>query len=75
MLCQSRHRLNVIVQILTLLGIIAMAMFSPGLRPVWLIPAYGILALAAVLSWSPKRHADLSIRAVPCLVALLSSNR
>ena len=61
--------MNVLVQILALLGIVATALLTPGLRPVWLIPAYGILALAAVLSWSPKRHADLSVRVVPCLVA------
>ena len=61
--------MNVLVQILALLGILALAMFTPGMRPVWLIPGYGILALAAMLGGSLKRRPDLSVRAAPCLAA------
>ena len=61
--------MNVLVQILALVGTLAMAVVIPGLRPVWLIPAYGILALAAILSWSPKRCAGLSVRVLPCFIA------
>ena len=61
--------MNIVVQFLTLAGIVASALFISGLRPVFLIPAYGLLALAALASWSPKRHAGLSPRVVPCLLA------
>ena len=61
--------MNVIVQILALLGIVGSALLVSGLRPVFLIPCYGLLAIAAVLGWSPRRHLDLSSRVVPCLFA------
>ncbi len=61
--------MNVPVQALALLGTIAIALLISGLRPVWLIPAYGVLALAALGGWLPARRAALSVRAVPCLVA------
>ena len=61
--------MHLIVQALTLLATVAAALLIPGLRPVWLIPVYGVLALAALLSWSPKRHAEISVRVVPCLIA------
>ena len=61
--------MNVLAQALALLGIISMALMVSGLRPVYLIPCYGVLALAGVLGWSPKRHLGLSARVVPCLVA------
>ena len=61
--------MNALAQALALLGIISMALMVSGLRLVYLIPVYGVLALSAVLSWSPKRHAGLSVRIVPCLIA------
>ena len=61
--------MNFIAQSLALLGIIAAAIFASGLHPVCFIPAYGVLALAAVLAWSPKRHVGLSPRVIPCLVS------
>ncbi len=60
--------MNAVAQALALLGTIAMALLISGLRPLYLIPPYGVLALAALLSWSPKRHAGLSVRVVPCLL-------
>ena len=60
--------MNVVAQLLTLTGMVACALFISGLRPVFLIPAYGILALAAIVSWSPKRHLGFSPRLVPCLI-------
>ena len=61
--------MNVVAQILALIGIIGSALIISGLRPVWLISAYGVLALAALLSWSPKRSLGLSPRVFPCLVS------
>ena len=61
--------MNVLSQSLALLGTIALALLSSRLRPVYLIPAYGLLALAALLSWSPRRHAGVSIRVVPALIS------
>ena len=59
----------VVAQMLALLGITATALLISGLRPLYLIPAYGVLALAAIVSWSPKRGAGLSPRVFPCLVS------
>ena len=61
--------MNAPAQFLALLGTVAIALLSSGLRPVWLIPAYGVLALAALVGWLPARRAGLSVRTVPCLVA------
>lgn len=61
--------MNALAQSVGLLGTIAIALLISGLRPAYLIPAYGVLALAAILSWSPKRHAGLSVRVVPCLIS------
>lgn len=61
--------MNVIAQFLTFAGVLAFALVAAGLRPAFLIPAYGVLALAAVVSWSPKRHESLSSRTIPCLLA------
>ncbi len=61
--------MNGIVQFLALFGIIASALLVAGLRPVFLIPAYGCLAVAAIFSWSSKRHPGLCARVVPSLLA------
>lgn len=61
--------MNVIAQILTLLGIVATTLLISGLQPIFLIPCYGILALAGIVAWSPKRRFELSPRVIPCLVA------
>ena len=60
--------MNLVAQILTLLGMLAAALLISGFSPAYLIPAYGLLALAALFGWSPKRHAGLSARVIPCLV-------
>ena len=61
--------MNVVVQILVIIGVVASSLLISGLRPVCLIPIYGILGLAALLGWSPKRHFGLSPRVIPCLVS------
>ncbi len=63
--------MKIVSQLLTLLGIVAAALFVSGLRPVFLIPAYGALSVAALVAWLPRGRIDLSPRVIPCLVATL----